>query len=80
MGLNSKQVAAIAEKMKQDSKPVDMPKAEKGKPTSDFKTPPRSLKPQALKIPKGSAAQKPKFKISSISDLKKARQMIKGDY
>jgi hypothetical protein len=80
MGLNSKQVAAIAEKQKQDSAPTEMPKAPSVKATGGLKGPPAPQKSKELKVSKAPKMAQPKFKINSIADLKKARQQLKGDY
>ena len=80
MGLNSKQVAAIAEKQKQDSAPTQMPKAPSVKATGGLKGPPAEKKSKDLKVPKAPKAPQPKFKINSIADIKKARQELKGEY
>ena len=80
MALSSKQVAAIAEKMKADQTSTDSPKMKKGKPTAELKTPPQMQKSSGLKVPKSKAPSKENFKVSSISDLKKIRQQLKGEY
>lgn len=83
--MSYKQVAAIAEKNMGKSfdtkKPEAAPKASStGTVTKGLKPPPKLPVEKDIKIKAGGAPPAPKFKVTSIDDLKKIRQSLKGEY
>lgn len=62
------------------SKVEENPKAPQvSKPKAGLKAPMKNPEPTSTKASKAKATGKLNFKVKSIADIKKARQMLKGD-